>query len=205
MLGEDTNVSDTMGPWGVFQNAMLPGPADNHPFDLMTVARTRDLVTMKGGLRVQPQHSIMDAPQPDIVVVPAQVSHSEMLHWLKKVSEKADVVMAICAGTFQLARAGLLDGIRATVHHDYWDSFAHEFPNIELRRGPLFVDNGKIAMAGGLTSGIDVALHIVWRYFGDEVAQKTATYLEHEGKSWRDERRAYVVGATNRLRRLGAL
>lgn len=190
MLGEGANVIDTMGPWEVFQDAMLPGSAHSHPFELMTVARTKDAVTMTGGLRVQPHYSIADAPQPDVVVVPAQASHPQMLAWLKKVSVDADVVMSVCTGAFQLARAGLLKGIPATTHHDYWDAFAREFPDIELRRGLRFVDSGKIATAGGLTSGFDMALHVVQRYFGDEVAQATATYMEFDGTGWRDGRRA---------------
>ena len=190
MLGEGANVIDTMGPWEVFQDAMIPGPAHSHPFELMTVARTKDPVTMTGGLRVEPHYSIADAPQPNVVVVPAQASHPQMLAWLKKVSADADVVMSVCTGAFQLARAGLLKGIPATTHHDYWDAFAREFPDIELRRGLRFVDSGKIATAGGLTSGFDMALHVVQRYFGDEVAQATATYMEFDGTGWRDGRRA---------------
>ena len=190
MLGDNANVIDTMGPWEVFQDVMIPGPDHNHPFELMTVARTKELVTMTGGLQLMPTFSIADAPQPDIIVVPAQASHPEMIAWLRRASVKAEVVMSVCTGAFQLARAGLLKGIPATTHHDYWDSFATAFPDIELRRGLRFVDSGKIATAGGLTSGFDMALHVVQRYFGDAVAEATAAYMEHDSSGWRDGRRA---------------
>ena len=93
--------------------------------------------------------------------------------------------MSVCTGAFQLARAGLLEGIPATTHHDYFEDFAKEFPHIELRRGLRFVDSGRIATAGGLTSGIDMALHIVSRYFGVEAAEATATYMEYASDAWR--------------------
>ena len=60
-----------------------------------------------------------------------------------------------------------------------------EFPDVELRRGLRFVDSGRIATAGGLTSGIDLALHIVSRYFGVETASATATYMEYTSDAWR--------------------
>jgi len=93
--------------------------------------------------------------------------------------------MSVCTGAFQVARAGLLDGLKATTHHEFWDDFAKEFPGVALERGPRFVDNGHVATAGGLTSGIDMALHIVKRYFGEDVAAATARYMEHDSTAWR--------------------
>ena len=104
--------------------------------------------------------------------------------------------MSVCTGAFQLARAGLLKGIPATTHHDFFDSFAKEFPDVELRRGLRFVDSGRIATAGGLTSGIDLALHIVSRYFGVETAAATATYMEYSSDAWRGVK---VPGRTHAL------
>ena len=93
--------------------------------------------------------------------------------------------MSVCTGAFKLAQVGLLAGLPATTHHDFWDRFAREFPDVELRRGLRFVDNGRIATAGGLTSGIDMALHVVARYYGTEVAATTARYMEYTSDAWR--------------------
>jgi transcriptional regulator GlxA family with amidase domain len=134
---------------------------------------------------VKPNYSIDDAPQPNVIVVPAHRSTEESRAWLGAASAGTDVTMSVCTGAFQLARAGLLKGIPATTHHEFWDSFAKEFPDIELRRGLRFVDSGRIATAGGLTSGIDMALHVVARYFGAEVAAATAAYMEYSSDAWR--------------------
>lgn len=184
MLGDGANVIDTAGPWEVFQDVMVGD--HHHPFQLYTVAAAGDEVRMTGGLRVRPHHRFADAPQPHVIVVPAQRSSTEGLSWLKAASAGADVTMSVCTGAFQLGRAGLLRGIPATTHHDFFDSFTKEFPTVELRRGLRFVDSGRIATAGGLTSGIDMALHIVQRYFGADVAATTARYLEHSSEAWRD-------------------
>lgn len=188
MLGEGSNVIDTAGPWEVFQDVMLGGSEAEHvhPFELFTVGPAdKKVLTMTGGLRVEPQYCIDNAPQPNVIVVPAQSATDESRAWLRKASAGTDVTMSVCTGSFQLARAGLLEGLTATTHHDYWDAFAKEFPQIELRRGLRFVDNGRIATAGGLTSGIDMALHVVSRYFGADVAAATAKYMEYASEAWR--------------------
>jgi transcriptional regulator GlxA family with amidase domain len=176
LLGKGANVIDTSGPWEVFQDTTVDG---KDPFELYTVAPEKELVRMTGGLEIMPKYTLKDAPQPHVVVVPAQKSHPDALRWLSTVSQGTDVTVSVCTGAFQLARAGLLKGQSATTHHDFFDNFAKEFPDVNLQRGLRFVDNGRIATAGGLTSGIDLALHIVERYFGREAADTTATYMEY--------------------------
>jgi transcriptional regulator GlxA family with amidase domain len=181
MIGEHANVIDTAGPWEVFQDVV----SDDVGCELYTVAPTSELLEMTGGLLVKPNYSIDDAPQPHVIVVPAHRSTTKSREWLAAASAGTDVTMSVCTGAFQLARAGLLKGIPATTHHQFFDSFAKEFPDVELRRGLRFVDSGRIATAGGLTSGVDLALHIVARYWGVEVAQATAAYMEYTSDAWK--------------------
>lgn len=183
LLGDGTNVIDTAGPWEVFQDTMV---GHHHPFQLYTVGPVgKSVVKMTAGLKVQPDYTIETAPQPNVIVAPAQSATDAARAWLKQASAGADVTMSVCTGAFQLARAGLLDGLAATTHHDFFDAFAKEFPQVELRRGLRFVDNGRIATAGGLTSGIDMALHVVSRYFGADQAAQVAAYMEHASDGWR--------------------
>src|SRR5436190_6030274 len=174
-IGEGTNVMDMSGPWEVFQDA--PG---SRPFELYTVSASREPLRLTAGLRVVPDYTFAEAPPPQVVVVPAGRGSAGLYTWLRQVAPKADVVMSVCTGAFHLAAAGLLDGRPATTHHDFWDELAAQHPAILLRRGPRFVEAGDhLATAGGLTSGIDLALRVVERYFGPEVAQRTATYMEY--------------------------
>lgn len=183
LLGQGANVIDTAGPWEVFQDTMI---GDDHPFRLYTVAPSKDIVEMTAGLEIKPKYSIENAPAPNVIVVPAQRTTEASRAWLKRASAQTDVTMSVCTGAFQLARVGLLDGLSATTHHEYWDEFAKEFPKVELKRGLRFVDNGRVATAGGLTSGIDMALHIVGRYLAADVAAATARYMEHDSTAWRE-------------------
>lgn len=196
MIGDDANVSDTLGPWEVFQETVIGGTNDHRrPFDLYTVARTLDVVRMSGGLRIEPNYNIADAPQADVIVVPAQGTDRNMLSWLRMASAESEAILSISAGAFQLGHAGLLDGIPATTHHHYWDRFTSEFPCVELRRGPAFVESGKVLTASSRASGRDAALHVVQRYFGEEVAHATAKYIDHDSMDWRSIRRAAGTAA----------
>lgn len=183
LISEFLNVIDFSGPWGVFESVNLPGK-DEPPFSLFTVAETAEIVTSGSGLKLKPDYTFADAPETKVIVIPAQKGSSAMHEWLRKVVPGTDVTMSVCTGAFQLARAGLLDGKVATTHHQFFDKLEREFPKIEVKRGVRFVEGEKISTAGGLTSGTDLALRVVERYFGREVAQTTADYMEYQGKSW---------------------
>src|SRR5688500_10232415 len=134
LLGDSANVIDTAGPWEVFQDTMLDGTLmHTHPFELYTVAPTAAMLKMTGGLQVVPHYDVANAPQPNVIVVPAHQSTPESLAWLKRASAAADVTMSVCTGAFQLARAGLLAGLPATTHHDFWDKFAKELDRKSTR------------------------------------------------------------------------
>jgi len=187
LLSPGAEVIDFGGPWGVF-NYVILGPMSRRPFATYTVAATTAPVEVSGGLVVVPKYSFETAPAPDVVVVPA-VDDSQLdrsaLDWLRSVQGHTAVTMSVCNGSFVLGRAGLLDGRRATAHHAGYVLLRAEFPKVSVVRAVRFVDNGRIATAGGLTSGIDLALHIVERYFGRETAQRTATTLEYQGLGWK--------------------
>ena len=179
MISSQANVIDVAGAWETFQDVMLPN--GDMPFELFTVAETTNIVEMTGGLRVEPAYSFGadDIPHANILVVGAQSDGSEeFMNVLRDVQGKIDITMSVCTGAFKLAKSGILDGKSATTHHDYYDAFAKEFPKVTLIRGKRFVDNGSIITAGGLTSGISAALHVISRYYDAPTAAKTAAYME---------------------------
>ncbi len=188
VIGPRATVIDFTGPWEVFQDVHVEGRGSSHddmmPFELFTVADSRDPITATGGLKIVPDYAFADAPQPHVIVVPAVKRSDAMLAWLRKASPKADVTMSVCTGTFVLGHAGLLDGKDATTHHDFFEEFEKAFPGARLHRGRRFVENPGISSAGGLTSGIDLALRVVERYFGRDVARRTADYMEYESTGW---------------------
>jgi len=92
--------------------------------------------------------------------------------------------MSVCTGAYVLAKTGLLSGKSATTFHRAYEDFAMEFPDIHLKRGARFVEDGNLASSGGLTSGMDLAFRAGERYFGREVVEETAYKIEYQGRGW---------------------
>ncbi len=179
---------DFAGPWEVFQNAAIPGrDMMDSAFELYTVAESLDTVTLSGGMKIVPKYSFQNAPQPKVIVIPAQSGSTDaMLQWIRKAAQNTDVTMSVCTGAFVLAATGLLKGKAATTHHTAYSDLEMEFPDIQVKRGARFVEEGNLATAGGLTSGMDLALRVIGRYFGAEAIERTAFQLEYQGQGWTD-------------------
>lgn len=187
LIAPTAEVVDFAGPWGVFEYVTI-GETYRKPFMLYTVAASREPVVVSGGMTVTPDHGFADAPAPDVVVVPAMDTRKldpSALDWLKAVQNDAAVTMSVCNGSFVLAEAGLLDGKKATAHHGGYGMLRAMYPDVAVIRGVRYVEDGKIATAGGLTSGVDLAMRVVERYFGRAVAEKTAFSLEYQGEGWK--------------------
>jgi len=194
VLSEGATVIDFAGPWEVFDNVMLPGHGGDMqasmPFELYTVAPSKEPIHTSGsgrpGMTIVPDYSFADAPVPDLVVVGAQRGGPGLGEWLQKVHAQHAVVMSVCTGAFKVAQAGLFDGGEATTHHAFYGNFASEFPKVKLVRSARYAQaSPTVFSAGGLSSGIDLALHIVAEYYGQAVAQKTADYMEYQGTGWK--------------------
>lgn len=177
VVSDMATVIDFAGPWEVFQDTPLPG-ADDSAFVLYMVGETTAAIEATAGMLIAPRYTFADAPRPDIVVVGAQKGTPGLVPWLQAQAATAEVIMSVCTGAFKVAAAGLFDGKSATTHHGFYDRFAAKYPKVHLVRGPRFVDQGRVCSAGGLTSGIDLALHVVERLHGKTVADNVAGYME---------------------------
>ena len=201
LLSDGAVVIDFAGPWEVFQDAASGSGMNMNMslFNLYTVAETSKPITASGGLKIIPNYTFANAPAPKVIVIPAQSAQSQpspaLQEWLRKSAKTADVTMSVCTGAFVLANTGLLSGKAATTHHASYKQMAVNFPDIALKRGARFVDNGNIATSGGLSSGIDLALHVVERYYGPEVAKATAYQMEYQGSGWTDPASNQVYAA----------
>src|SRR5437868_1009271 len=196
LLSEGAVMIDFSGPWEVFQDVMIPGRADP-PFRLYTVAETTHSIHASGGMTIVPDYNLKNAPAPKVIVIPAQSEPSAaVLDWIRKSTKNTDVTMSVCTGAFVLAKTGLLSGKAATTYHGAFVRFATQFPDIHLKRGARFVEDGNLATAGGLSSGIDLALRVVERYYGREVAQKTAYNMEYQGQGWMDPSSNQIYATT---------
>jgi putative intracellular protease/amidase/YHS domain-containing protein len=197
VISDGAVVIDFCGPWEVFQDVLIPSRGrsmdDQMPFSVYTVAEKREPIRASGGLKIVPDYTFENAPQPKVIVIPAQDGDTEaMMGWIRESTKHTDVTMSVCTGALLLAKTGLLKGKAATTHHSAYIQLALEHPDIRVKPGYRFVEDGNIATAGGLTSGMDLALRVVERYFGHAVAEETVYQMEYQGQGWKD-----ASGASN--------
>jgi transcriptional regulator GlxA family with amidase domain len=184
LLSDEAVIIDFCGPWEVFENVTLPGQSDS-PFQLYTVAETTRTVRASGGMKIVPDYTIATAPNPKIIVIPAQSAPNQaVIDWIRSSTRSTDITMSVCTGAFVLAKTGLLSGRTATTHHQSYSDLAMQYPDIRVKRGARFVEDGNLASSGGLSSGIDLSLRVVERYYGRAVALQTADWMEYQGKGW---------------------
>lgn len=184
LVSDGAVVIDFCGPWEVFQDVMIPGRMEM-PFQLYTVSESTKPIAASGGMKIIPDYTLETAPAPKVLVIPAQSAPSPaVLEWVRQSAKSADVTMSVCTGAYLLAKTGLLAGKSATTYHGSYIDFARKYPDIHVKRGVRFVEDGNLSSAAGLTSGIDLALRVVERYYGREVAKQAAYDMEYQGEGW---------------------
>lgn len=148
-----------------------------HAIQVFTVSPDGRQVTTFEGLKLTPDHSFADAPAMDVLVLPSgrgsrdrDLQNVAIVDWVRQAGGQARYVVALCGGSFLLARAGLLDGVAATTCPDDYDRFAQRFPNVEHRINVSFVRDGKYLTSQGGALSYQVAMYLVDELFGEEVA-----------------------------------
>jgi transcriptional regulator GlxA family with amidase domain len=136
LIFEEVEVLDFCGPFEVF--SVTGGRQGLKPFDVCTVAEEEKPVRARGGLSVNPAHSFDSCPRPDILLIPGgtgtrrEMNNPRMLQWLRRQAESAELVLSVCSGALVLGKAGLLNGLEATTHHDALDELRAIHPAIAV-------------------------------------------------------------------------
>lgn len=122
----------------------------------------------------------------------AEAVSKPILNWLRREARRGAVIGGLCTGSYALAKAGLLDGRRATIHWENVDAFAEDFPDIELTKGVFVIDGNRVTTAGG-TASIDLMLRLIARDHGEDLANTVADQLIHSSiRSDRDTQRLSI-------------
>ena len=103
-----------------------------------------------------------------------------LIDWIKACSQQAELVLSVCTGALFLAKAGLLEGLKATTHHTAIELLKELAPNTTIQTHKRFVDNGKIILSAGVATGMDMSLYVVAKLLGKEQALQTAQYIEYD-------------------------
>ena len=175
---------DTVGPFEAF---LCAENADEEAlFDVFLFAETRAPVTATGGLIMTPRHGFGDLPSIDILLVPGGngtrtlSKRNDITSWVEQRHADCDLTLSVCTGAQVLAAAGLLKNQKTTTHWATYDWLRSIEPDVDVQEGARYVDNGDIVCSSGVSAGIDMALHVIERLHGADVAARAARNMEYE-------------------------
>jgi putative intracellular protease/amidase len=193
VMGRTAETIDLVGPWEAFQFAYRPVPGamsmdDMELFQLYTVSDSKEPVRVSGGMRIIPDYTYADAPEPKVVVIPGTSKSPEMVDWIRKVAKHSDVVMSVCVGVYHLAETGLLSGKTATINSGAYPVIQRKYPDVHFVLDRRWVQSDPVIYTSGATgAGIDLALHIVDLYFGRAVAERAAGSMNYREQDWKGD------------------
>lgn len=170
---------DVYGPVEVFGNL---GPQ----LEVVMVAAQAGPVTSAQGPKVVADYGLTDCPPLDLLLIPGgfgtltELKNEALLAWMRERAEKAELVMSVCSGSALLAKAGLLDGRRATSNKKFFQLAVANGPRTEWIREARWVDDGNRVTSSGVSAGIDMALAVTARLFGQETAEAIAEGTEYQ-------------------------
>ncbi|MGB9752707.1 DJ-1/PfpI family protein [Roseiflexus castenholzii] len=186
LIFDDVELLDFAGPFEVFSSVRNLTGDHERLMDVFTVAESTAPVRCRNGLVVQPERSIDECQTVDVLVIPGgagvrtALERNHVVEWVRTRAQEAELTVSVCTGSFLLAQAGLLSGRPATTHWERIGEMRERFPEVEVVEDERWVDTGDIITAAGVSAGIDVALHVVRRLYGADVARATALGIEYD-------------------------
>ena len=155
--------------------------ADKTLYTWMLVGEGGDMVRCSAGTAFLLDDGLSDLNRDDTIILCGGIdvqraTTKKLLNWIRREARKGIVMGGICTAAYSLARAGLLDGKKATIHWENQDSFAEEFEDVELTKSVFVVDGNRLSTAGG-TSSIDLMLKVIADEHGEELANAVADQM----------------------------
>ena len=179
VLYEKFELLDVFGPAEVFGNV-------GESVKVVIVAEKAGPIASTQGPRVVADRGFDDCPALDLLLVPGgigtlkQLENEHLIDWLRTKAQSAEIVMSVCSGSAILAKAGLLDGRRATCNKQYFHRLTDGYKNVQWVVKARWVEDDKWVTSSGVSAGIDMSLAVVERLYGKPVAEAIANGTEHE-------------------------
>jgi putative intracellular protease/amidase len=176
---EGFELLDVYGPLEMFGSV---GPE----LRIVTVAQKAGPVASTQGPKTLAQYGFDNCPALDLILLPggvgtlAELQNQAMLEFLRQRSAVAQVTMSVCSGSAILAKAGLLDSRRATSNKQFFSLATAQSQNVKWVEQARWVEDGNMVTSSGVSAGIDMALAVIARLYGQDRAEQIAAWTEYE-------------------------
>lgn len=186
-LFEGFTVLDVYGPVQAFASCreLQEDGSFRRLFEIFSMAEQKGIVKSSEGPPSYAEFGFTEAPDFDILLIPggfgtrAAVNNTGLLDQLAGASQRAEVTATVCTGSALLARTGLLDGRPATSNKIAWDWVVKQGPQVKWVRQARWVDDSDMVTASGVSAGIDMALSLIARLHGRDMALVAARNMEY--------------------------
>lgn len=155
--------------------------ADKPVYTWSIIGEGGDTISCSAGTTFKLDQDLIELQRDDIVLICGGVevkaaTSKKILNWMRREARKGLRIGGLCTAAYSLAKAGLLEGKRATIHWENSDSFIEEFDNVELTKSVFQVDGNRMTTAGG-TSSIDLMLKMIANDYGEDLASAVADQM----------------------------
>lgn len=184
LIFDDAEVLDFAGPFEVFS---VTSELNNQELlNVFTIAKEKVPIKAVNGLSVNPKYSFDDHPPINLLIIAGgagtrqQMEDEDTLKWITQTKDQLEYLVSICSGARLLGVLGLLDNSAYCTHHEVYEHMKQIVPSGIPQANARFVRSGNIFTSGGISAGIDLSFHIVALLHGENIALKTATYMEYD-------------------------
>lgn len=180
LIFDDVEELDFIGPWEIIK---IWSEHFGGPEQVFSVSQNGGLIKCSRGLRVHADDDFAHCPPLNYLLVPGgvgrkrEVNNPDLIEFIRTQAANAQYILSVCTGSFLLQKAGLLVDHKATT---YWSALEElqQFDELKVVQ-ERYVQDGKIWTAGGISSGIDLALALIAHVAGEEIAGKIQMYAEY--------------------------
>lgn len=178
LLFPDFESLDVFGPIEMFGKL-------NDKIKIILISEQQGLIQSVHGQHVMTEYSWQNAPHLHYLLIPGgmgtrkEVFNQPMLDWIKCRAATTELTLSVCTGAALLARAGVLDGHKATTNKIAFDWVAAQSSKVQWIKQARWVDDGKVVTSSGVSAGIDMSLYVIARLFGEDIRDKVAHMTEY--------------------------
>lgn len=179
ILYNDFELLDAYGPMEMFG-------ALGDDVEICVIGETSERIKSSAGPATHVDYTFDNAPELDLTLLPGgigtvpELKNETLLDFLRVRCPTAQINMSVCSGSALLARAGLLDGLRATSNKMFFSLASSQSDNVDWVEAARWVDAGAYVTSSGVSAGTDMAVAVIARLFGEQRAREVCAYTEYQ-------------------------